>query len=111
MSYTIEDYMIEELDLSGNELLTYAFLSSQGVYEDTLENMRKKIGMKSLTTLKSTLKSLVSNGLVSITKEGVNFPTTYSVEGLKSKEEVTEEKLNPKSLFRHGVKTKRSLLE
>lgn len=120
MSYTIEDYMLNDLNLSGNELLTYAFLTSEGVYEDTLEHMRGQVGMKSITTLKNTLRSLVDRGLITITKEGINSPTTYSVvndlntcvtsvEG--GYEPPRSGGINPKEVLRKGVKNRRSLLD
>lgn len=119
MSYVIEDYMLTKLNLSGNELLTYAFLNSEGVYQDTLEHLRKQVGMKSITTLKNTLKSLADKGLVFINKESINSPTTYSVAqhlntsntSVKSVSETHKSgKLNPRELLRSGV-NKRNLLD
>ena len=114
MSYIIEDYMIKDLNLSGNELLTYAFLTTQGVCDDTLEQMRSKIGMKSVTTLKTTLKSLLDRGLITSTKEKVNYPTTYSVVNTpnttKGVEEVSN-KINPREILRRGVMSRRSVLD
>lgn len=111
MSYIIEDYMIKDLNLSGNELLTYAFLSTQGVCDETLEQMRSKIGMKSVTTLKTTLKSLVDRGLIISTKEKVNYPTTYTVVN-NTQDTPKSDKVNPKEVLRKGVLvSRRSMLD
>lgn len=141
MSYTIEDYMLNDLNLSGNELLTFAFLSTQGVYKDTLEHMRKMVGMKSVTTLRNTLVSLEEKGLIKKKTKG-NTPTIYYIDKSIDSESLTKEdstppqvltldpnrsyvisfdtqenkchnieKINPKDLFRHGAKTRRSLLD
>ena len=105
MSYIIEDYMRKDLKLSGHELLTFAYITSRGVCDDTLEQMREEIGMRSVTTLKTTLKSLLDRGLITSTKERVNYPTTYTVANTSNTTntsgEVLEEKINPRErLFR-----------
>lgn len=135
MSYTIENYMFNDLDLSGNELLTYAFLTSCGVYNDPLEHMKDEVGLKSISTLRNSLRSLEEKGLIKKKSLGSNSPTIYSVVDRREiitpqtqtlildpnrsynimfeipNEVYNSNKINPKEVLRKGVKNRRSLLD
>lgn len=109
--FTIEDYMIKDLQLKGTDLLVFAFLSSQGVVEIPNEDLKNEVGVKSVTTVKNSLKCLEDRGLISITINGSNKPNTIKVT-YSANSIYTDGKINPKSmLFRHGEKTRRSLLD
>lgn len=79
MSYLMTDDIIKNNDLNLSEKVVLAFLTSQGVCKDPLEVMRCRIGVGSLSTLRNTLKSLVSKGYVSVKHGHSNSPATYSV--------------------------------
>lgn len=107
--FTIEDYMIKDLQLKGTDLLVFAFLSSQGVVEIPNEDLKNEVGVKSVTTVKNSLKCLEDRGLISITVNGSNKPNTIEV--ISSTPQTPEVKVNPKSLFRGEEKTRRTLLD
>lgn len=103
MSYVISDKIIKDTTLNTNEILVLGFLTTQQTYNNTLKEMCSEIGVRSVSTLRNTLRSLVNKGYVFISEQGVNSPTTYSV--IKDygeetpREEVFEEKINPRKIL------------
>lgn len=80
MSFIIEDYMINELSLSGNDLLVFAFLSAKGVGKCSVRTIRRGVGVSSDTTIRNTLKHLEEKGLITITSsKGDREPNTIEV--------------------------------
>ena len=114
MSITINDGTINNKDLNLNEKVVFSFLAKVGKCSDSLSTIKDMTGVDSVDILRRTLKSLVSKGYITTEVKYSNSPTTYLVESVNTSENVyhNEEKINPKSmLFRHGEKTRRSLLD
>ena len=67
--YVIQGWMINELNLSGNELMIYAIIygfsqEQNSWYEGSLSYLASFINCKSKTTLMNILKSLIDKGLI-----------------------------------------------
>lgn len=110
MSYLIEDDIIVDTKLTCSEKMVLSFIISQGECSDSLEVMRGQIGVGSLSTLRNTLKSLVSKGYLVVSNTGVNSPSIYSVANDQNTYSTsvrsdlasyTERKLNPKKALRN----------
>ena len=75
--FVVQGFMVNELDLSGNELMIYAIIygfsqESNSWYEGSLSYLSSFINCKSKTTAFNTLKELVDKGLVEKQEYEVN---------------------------------------
>ena len=97
---TIEDYMVKDLHLSGNDLIIYALISTKGVYEDSLTTMCLETGV-TMNTVRKVLRSLEDNDLITREVSNTNTPAVYKVKFSPTKtptsNEDSEEKINPKA--------------
>lgn len=111
MSYEMKDYIIEDNNLIFIEKVVLSFITSCGEYNDSLEVMKDEIGIGSVSTLRRTLKSLISKGYIISENTGVNSPTTYSVVNTSDKDTFNKEDTARK--FRHsgGINPKKMLEE
>lgn len=112
MYYTIYEFMVSELKLSGTDLNVFAIIFSFRVYKGSLETLKKFAGVKSITTIQYSLQRLVSNGFIQKEKSDNKFSTcTYTVaprylKYLKNKENssLNREWQNEENEIRIGVK-------
>lgn len=95
--FTVEDYMVNDLNLSGNFLLVFALLCGEGVCEYTNTELCEKVGLKSVNTLKSVLRSLEEKGLICVTQNGNRANT---IEVLHNDLPASDRKVNPKNIMR-----------
>ena len=75
--YVIQGWMVNELNLSGNELMIYAIIygfsqESNSWYEGSLSYLSSFINCKSKTTVLSVLKELQEKGLVEKQEHEIN---------------------------------------
>ena len=113
--FIIEDYMIKDLNLSGNDLVLYAYITTQGVCEESLPTLMTSVGVKSINTIRSSLKCLEDKGLITITTRG-NKPSIITAANTsntttKGVEEVRSNKINPREILRRGTVSRRSVLD
>ena len=62
--YTVHDFMYDDLNLSGTDLYVFAFLYSFKEYSGSLSYLSKAVGVKSTTTIQSSLKRLIDLGFI-----------------------------------------------
>lgn len=65
MFYKICDFMYEDLNLIGTDLNVFAIIYSSKEFYGSLETLRKRAGVKSVSTIKYSLKRLLERGLIS----------------------------------------------
>ena len=72
--------MFEDLELKGTDLNVFALIYSKGKINDSLENLCKEVGVKSLSTIQYSLKRLLGKQYI-IKQKAHNpfFPSTYVV--------------------------------
>ena len=112
--YVVQGWMIRELKLSGNELLTYAviygFSQNEGnVFSGTLEYLCRAVGFS---------KPSAINCLQKLQEKGLIFKNKYDKNGLKnteyfcnldvikwatSKETLPVKKLKPDNIFNNNI--------
>lgn len=67
--------MYEDLNLSGTDLYVFAFLYSFKKYKGSLSYLSRAVGVKSTTTIQSSLKRLIDLGLIRKEKSSNCFST------------------------------------
>lgn len=67
--------MYEDLNLSGTDLYVFAFLYSFKEYKGSISYLAKAVGVKSTTTIQSSLKRLIDLGLIKKEKSPNCFST------------------------------------
>ena len=73
--YKVHNFMYEDLKLSGTDLYVFAFLYSFKKYKGSISYLAKAVGVKSTTTIQSSLKRLVDLGLIKKEKPLNKFST------------------------------------
>lgn len=73
--YTIHAFMYEDLNLSGTDLYVFAFMYSFKEYKGSVSYLAKAVGVKSTTTIQSSLKRLIDLGLIKKEKSESCFST------------------------------------
>lgn len=78
MSFTIDPWMMRDLDLSGNELIIFALVCEAG--EKGLSVSKPKLAFlsnTSVTTVRRVLSDLSERGYIERTHVGENKPSTW----------------------------------
>lgn len=78
MSFTIDPWMMRDLDLSGNELIIFALVCEAG--EKGLSVSKPKLAFlsnTSVTTVRRVLSDLSERGYIERTHVGENEPSTW----------------------------------
>ena len=93
---TVQGWMINELNLKGNELLLYAIIygfsqSGQGEYFGSQRYISKAMKI-SLPTVNKLINTLIEKGLIFKTKES-HYQATYNKEVLKKVKQGVKETL------------------
>lgn len=73
--YKVYDFMYEDLNLSGTDLYVFAILYSFKEYKGSISYLAKAVGVKSTTTVQSSLKRLINLGLIKKEKSLNKFST------------------------------------
>ena len=73
--YTVHSFMYEDLNLSGTDLTVFAFLYSFKNYNGSLSYLAKAVGVRSTTTIQSSLKRLIDLGLIRKDKPSNKYST------------------------------------
>lgn len=73
--YTVYNFMYEDLHLVGTDLYVFAFLYSFKEYKGSISYLAKAVGVKSTTTIQSSLKRLIGLGLIKKSKSENCFST------------------------------------
>ncbi len=107
--YTVHDFMYEDLNLSGTDLCVFAFLYSFKEYSGSLSYLSKAVGVKSTTTIQSSLKRLIELGLIQKEKSSNCFSTCryvvlYEPKGKKNKRKVEELEFTGETKVEIGAK-------
>lgn len=105
MSITIEDYMLKDLNLSGNTLLVFAYLTANTPFSDNLGVIQRDLHI-SRSTLNTTLATLEEKGLVTREVRGSNKPSVFRVGGVevnKTPSRDVSKDIEEFKNYRHGI--------